>query len=319
MSFEFNYVNLKYKFDNEIDYWESTMVNTMTGPVAAFFIRSKIDFHNGNPINQRNISIRPIIEAYGWAQLKSKTTQNFIYPNGDNLATIVQTHETYDYNPINKKISESTITNSTGDVLKTKYFYHTGNSIHSQNRISEIERIETYKDNGLLSTSKIEYSNAFSDNVSYLPRTIQTSKGGGTLENRIKYNAYDQYGNPLEVQQQNGTVISYIWGYNKTQPIAKIENATYTEVEPYVGNLQNLSNGTNEANLITALNALRTALPNAMITTYTYKPLVGIRTVTDPKGDMQIYEYDEFNRLKEVWDDDDNILSENQYHYRTQN
>jgi YD repeat-containing protein len=56
-----------------------------------------------------------------------------------------------------------------------------------------------------------------------------------------------------------------------------------------------------------------------MITTYTYKPLIGISTVTDPKGDTQTYIYDDFNRLKEVRDKDNNILSENQYHYRTPN
>jgi YD repeat-containing protein len=56
-----------------------------------------------------------------------------------------------------------------------------------------------------------------------------------------------------------------------------------------------------------------------MITTYTYNPLIGISTVTDPKGDTQTYHYDEFNRLQFVKDSEDNILSENAYHYRTPN
>jgi len=53
-----------------------------------------------------------------------------------------------------------------------------------------------------------------------------------------------------------------------------------------------------------------------MITTYTYKPLIGISTVTDPKGLIMYYEYDSFNRLKLVKDAQGNVLSENQYHYK---
>jgi hypothetical protein len=258
--------------------------------------------------------------ANGWAKLKSKTTKNYFYPTGTTTPNIVQTDETYDYNLINKKISKSTITNSFGEVMKTEYFYlPTVDTPNSKNNISTIERIETHKNNDLLSTSKIEYSTAFAGNVSYLPQTILTSKGTQTLESRLKYNAYDEYGHLLELQQENGTIVSYIWGYNKTQPIAKIENATYAQVEPHVANLQTISNGTNETGLITALNALRTALPNAMVTTYSYKPLVGISTITDPKGDTQTYHYDAFNRLQFVKDAQDNIVSENEYHYRTQN
>jgi YD repeat-containing protein len=79
-----------------------------------------------------------------------------------------------------------------------------------------------------------------------------------------------------------------------------------------------LSDSGTEANLIIALNALRTnvSLANAMITTYTYKPLIGVSTITDPKGDKMSYEYDTLNRLKWVKDKAGNILSENQYHYK---
>lgn len=53
-----------------------------------------------------------------------------------------------------------------------------------------------------------------------------------------------------------------------------------------------------------------------MITTYIHKPLVGVTSVTDPKGDTQTYHYDNFNRLEFVKDKDGNVLSENEYHYR---
>jgi YD repeat-containing protein len=88
-----------------------------------------------------------------------------------------------------------------------------------------------------------------------------------------------------------------------------------------VENLQNISNNESETNLLNALNALRTNpdLANTMITTYTHKPLIGVSTITDPKGKKMQYTYDSFNRLMYVKDDEGNIVSENQYHYKPQN
>jgi len=53
-----------------------------------------------------------------------------------------------------------------------------------------------------------------------------------------------------------------------------------------------------------------------MVTTYTYDPLIGVTSVTDPRGYTMYYEYDEFQRLEFVKDEDGNIYSENQYNYK---
>ncbi|MCK6606876.1 MAG: hypothetical protein L6Q46_01075, partial [Flavobacterium sp.] len=255
-----------------------------------------------------------------WAKLIATNITEYFLQSGNTETTL--TGKTFSYNSLNLKNSENTITNSQGETLKTKYFYHRGNSIHSQNRISEIERVETYRGSELLSKSQIVYNNNWANNVSFLPQTIKTAKGNEAYENRLHNLQYDEFSNPLEVQQEGGIHICYIWGYNKTQPVAKLENIAYSSIPTsHIQAIETASNSNNEASLITALNALRNdaALSNAMITTYTYKPLVGISTVTDPKGDKQTYHYDSFNRLEFVKDAQGNILSENQYHYRTQN
>jgi YD repeat-containing protein len=257
-----------------------------------------------------------IEEAFGWAKLKTKTTKNYFYPGSATSPTIfTQTDEAFTYNSVNKGISEHTVTNSKGEVLKTKYFYHTGNSAVSQNRIAEIERIESYRGINLLSTSKIMYANTFGANASYFPQTIQTAKAAASLEERVQYNLYNEFGNPTELQKENGTVVSYIWGYNKSQPIAKIENATNAQIATALG----VSLATVDETDLTAINNLRVTLPNAMITTYSYRPLVGVSTITDPKGYKATYEYDSLGRLKVVRDAYGNKVSENEYNYRTQN
>jgi len=56
-----------------------------------------------------------------------------------------------------------------------------------------------------------------------------------------------------------------------------------------------------------------------MISTYTYKPLLGVETMTDPRGYTMTYEYDNSQRLKRIRDAEGNIISENDYHYQGQN
>lgn len=270
------------------------------------YINSMIDYHFGW------YYAKPC-----WAKLASKTTKNYFYPNGGTTPNIVTSNETFTYNPINKQIASHTVNNSVGETLTTNYFYHTGNSSFSQNRISEIERIETKRGSELLSESKINYSNTFAGNQSFLPSTIEVKKGNSPSEIRLRNNVYDEFGHVLEMQQESGMKISYIYGYNKTQPVAKIENMDYASIPTnLITAIQNASNGTNEQALIDALNNLRLALPNAMVSTYTHIPLKGVRTVIDPKGDKQTYHYDNFNRLQFVKDSSGNILSENEYHYK---
>ena len=51
------------------------------------------------------------------------------------------------------------------------------------------------------------------------------------------------------------------------------------------------------------------------ITSYTYKPLVGVTSETDPSGRTISYIYDDFGRLITVKDDQGKILKEYKYNY----
>lgn len=207
-----------------------------------------------------------------------------------------------------------------------------------QNNILIPIKIETF--NGVEKTSEqiTKYSSFVSTipNSPYiLPQYIYSKKGtdaNATLEKKLTYDLYDDKGNVLQYTKENGASNVVIWGYNKTKPIAEIQNMAYSNITSYVTNLQSLSNadndtctsGTcNEQLLRNALNSLRTTLassyPNARMTTYTYNPLIGVTSVTDAKSDVQYYIYDSFQRLVKVIDKDGKIVSEKEYNYKPQN
>jgi len=152
-----------------------------------------------------------------------------------------------------------------------------------------------------------------------LPEFVQTLKGtynssSNKLLDRLQYHSYYDDGTIKEVSLKDGTKTVYLWGYDATLPIAKIENSSYAEIEAlsYFGTNFTITDGLS-AN---QENSLRNNLPNALVTSYTYIPLVGVSTITDPRGDSINYHYDAFNRLEYITDKNDKILSKNAYNYK---
>ncbi len=198
------------------------------------------------------------------------------------------------------------------------------NDLHRVAMPIQIDSYEDHNNNGLADSNELlnRERTLYEDwgNNIYLPEFIKIIKGTNTLENRLTYYKYDDNGNPLEVSRADGAHIVYLWGYNQQYPVAKIENTTLSEVATVL----NLSESTlinNGITNLTTLNTLRTSnnLSNVMISTYIYNPLVGVTSMTDPSGYRMSYEYDTYNRLKRVKDQDGNIISENAYHYKGTN
>lgn len=194
-----------------------------------------------------------------------------------------------------------------------------------------------------IKSTKFKYASDYSRNIINRIASKHIKKNGQTAvfeefryhpgttnikekETRVKYlyngsnikENYNKYvkGKPQEYTRDDIKSV-YLYGYTKQHLIAQIQNATFSEVATALGVSETALEGFNE-NHIGQINGLRAQKPEWMITTYTHIPLVGIKTVTDPRGRRTTYEYDEFNRLKHIKDHDGNIMEAYDYNYKNQ-
>jgi YD repeat-containing protein len=136
----------------------------------------------------------------------------------------------------------------------------------------------------------------------------------GNYEARINYTRYDVNGNILEQKKIGDIPEAYIWGYNSLYPVAKIIGTTYDNA------ILNLNAGlinapASDDQLRGELQSVRTRLPLTMVSTYTFKPLIGVTSETDPAGRTTFYEYDLFGRLKVIRDQNGKVLKQFSYQF----
>ncbi|WP_428142489.1 hypothetical protein [Chryseobacterium jejuense] len=159
--------------------------------------------------------------------------------------------------------------------------------------------------------------------TSVLSYDLKNPNQGST---EISYDKYDLKGNIQQYTTKDGVSTVIIWGYNGTQPIAKIENAKLENIgQSFIDSIVNASNtdaaaerNNDETNLLNAFNTFRRNLGDYQITTYTYDPLIGVRSITPPSGIREVYLYDTAGRLKEVRENNQTgkLLKEFNYHYK---
>jgi hypothetical protein len=141
-----------------------------------------------------------------------------------------------------------------------------------------------------------------------------------SFKSRIQFLSYDDVGNLTSQKKSNDVEHSYIWGYGKNYPVAEIVGIDYYAAINTQGlNLALLqSNSTTDADMRSELSKIRSTKSSAMVTTYTYKPLIGMSSSTDINGRTTFYEYDSFARLSLMKDKDGKILKKFCYNYAGQ-
>ncbi|MFW0739158.1 DUF5977 domain-containing protein [Flavobacterium sp. T12S277] len=316
---DLNITEYQYKLENQY---------TKEVPGIAYEAKYFQHYHYPDPNfkNIEHLNINLYSSNSYWFYLESESnTQNDA--EGKNPVT---TLTKYKYNsPSHLKLSSQTVTNSLNEELETKYFYPQDsemanepfrNELIAKNMVGKVLDTQTLKKGAKLSEQKTVYDRSAATNNLLLPRFVYANKGSDAIDlnsdKKVTYNQYDEKGNIVQYTLEAGTPVSIIWGYNKSQPIAKIENAAYAQLEA----LPDFGAGFTIATSLSATqeSSLRNNLPNAMVTTYTYTPLVGISSVTDPKGITSYYQYDSFGRLQYVKDQSLFVLQKYCYNYKGQ-
>lgn len=244
--------------------------------------------------------------------------------------TVVRTSKEYDYSSLyHKKPTEIRTILSQGGNITEKYYYPTEygsyfQTLVNKNILSPVD-IRSYRNGKLVSGVQVQYDSNGLPLIKYksepVGMDISFNKSNPFTFTPYLWNSYNT-ANLLASQKTRDDVTTvFLWSYTNQYPIAEIRNATFTEVEAAAKTVFSVTSADalsvlatpNETKLKDG--SLQKALPNALVTTYTYKPLAGILTATDPTSLTTRYEYDAFNRLGHIRNQDNNLITEYNYNY----
>lgn len=250
--------------------------------------------------------------------LQSKVVET-AYEDNDSLQTVTE----YIYNNLPYlNVSSIRHWNSKGEqtVKSIKYPYNMTGTVYSNmvtaNRIDvAIETVVTNLSTTTeVSREKTEYAD-FSVGFGLIaPSSVVRSVNGGPLRIEMAYDEYDQYGNVLQSVGLDGVPVSYLWGYWSQYPVAVLKGIKYDQIPSSYKNNVQINNPSSDSSLFTLLDGLRTHFPLSEITTYAYKPLIGITQREDARGRFSYYDYDGIGRLYLEKDHDQKILARYDYH-----
>ncbi|NML59414.1 RHS repeat domain-containing protein [Chryseobacterium cheonjiense] len=271
------------------------------------------------------IAITPIVEVVGKANQTYGENTEF-YPSGGIFKTILNMkYNGKDY------VTKQTSTSPDGSITENTYQYaHEKNNqkLINANMIgipleTAVIKKQNASDQGkIISRTETKYDNA----ANLFPTSVISYDLQSTASTEVTYDHYDSKGNLQQYTTKDGISTVIIWGYNQTQPIAKITGAKLSDIQQsLISSIVNASdldasNPLNEPALITALDDFRknSNMANYQVTTYTYDPLIGVTSITPPSGIREVYIYDAANRLKEIRENSatGKLLKEFKYNYK---
>jgi len=256
---------------------------------------------------------------YANQDYKLKTKTDKIFRNGLEVSHV---KEEYEYTSFAKNlVASKKTTNIAGNSKQEVNKYPFDNpsdpalaDMVSRNQIAETVEQWQYVNNVFLKKEVKSY-NLWAGGIT-APLSVAQGLGNFPMVDKLLLNLYDSQSNVLETQTPNGKKEAFFYGYDNRYLIAKVTGEGYNTAKQFIDqNMLFSAYNYTEQQIRDELNKLRVNLPNAVVTTNTYDPLVGMTSQTDGKGNTTRYEYDEFQRLKYIYDQHGNIVKNFNYHY----
>lgn len=140
----------------------------------------------------------------------------------------------------------------------------------------------------------------------------------GSLE-EVNYQNYDSNNNLTKYVTKNGITTYILWGYKKRYPVAVIESSNNGyDLASIQTNINNHPFTTVARDEISYLrNQLTSYINNTscLVKLYTYSPLTGQTSFTDPTGVTTYYVYNMIGQLWYAEDDDNHVIKKYEYNY----
>jgi YD repeat-containing protein len=250
------------------------------------------------------------------SMVNSNRTNIVIHSIENRNGTVNQTHYSYATSTVNNNVYLSQSSLYTSDLANTSNtlvkqesntYDPISSNLISTNALGGVSTSILYGYNSSLPIAKIvDASSAFTG-------TTQSS----SYSNEFFYEGFEQIGNVSGVAHTGNE--SYSGTY--VVPFSLPNNRSYLiQWWSYTGGVWvfNQQPYTGPISLSGQIDDVRIFPKDALMTTYTYSPLVGKTSETDPSGRSQTFEYDGLGRISIIRDNDRNILKKYCYSYSGQ-
>ena len=160
------------------------------------------------------------------------------------------------------------------------------------------------------------------DSITFLSRTVNgmshpmpryelSRKGGEATDTLIMYSNYTSTGQLKLYTRQGEPSTLLFWACNDNYLVGSSLNGGANDINAYDN-----SNCFNRDYMVGVFNNYRQGHPYEQVTSYTWLPVLGVTSITDPRGNTVYYEYDEAFRLSATLDLFRKTISTYDYHYR---